>query len=221
MSTISKYLKQFVLDKNMSERQFALSIDMSPTQFNKYINGINVPGERIWKRIKSVYPDFDIDYDTHSHGMIQQTGEPELKYGKQSKGDEGFNMMMVPLKAYGGFLAGYANRVFQDSLEYSSFPFIKGRCYAFEVDGFSMYPELIPGDYIVCTDVENPEWLSKGKIYVFITIDGIIIKKFIKIEGGFYYLESENKQDPQYAVVDPIPVKSIKKVYYKEYIIKK
>lgn len=133
------------------------------------------------------------------------------------------NLMIVPLKAYGGFLTGYANRVFLDSLEYSEFPFIKGQCYAFEVDGFSMYNpgdenSVKPSDYVVCTEIPGPDWLNKGKIYVFQTIDGIIIKEFKAIEDGNFILRSLN---PDYKDVPPIPVKSVKKIYYKEYIIKK
>lgn len=128
------------------------------------------------------------------------------------------NLMIVPLKAYGGFLNGYANRVFLDSLEYAHFPFIKGQCYAFEIEGFSMMPEIMPGDYVVCTEIPDVTWLTKGKIYVFQTIDGLVIKQFEEINGDKVYLNSINEE---YNPVKPIPVKSVKKIYYKEYIIKK
>jgi len=126
--------------------------------------------------------------------------------------------MIVPLKAYGGFLNGYANRVFLDSLEYAQFPFIKGQCFAFEVEGFSMMPEITPGDYVVCTEIPDVNWLNKGKIYVFQTIDGLVIKVFEEIKNDEVYLKSLNED---YNPVKPIPQKSIKKIYYKEYIIKK
>lgn len=128
------------------------------------------------------------------------------------------NLMIVPLKAYGGFLNGYANRVFLDSLEYSQFPFIKGQCFAFEVENFSMSPEINPGDYVVCTEIPDPDWLTKNKVYVFQTIDGLIIKVFDHIKNDQCFLKSINTE---YNPVDPVPLKSIKKIYYKEYIIKK
>jgi hypothetical protein len=128
------------------------------------------------------------------------------------------NMFLVPLKAYGGFLSGYADTVFMDSLEKVSFPFIKGDCYAFEVEGFSGSPDYNPGDYIIATPVEKFEWLRKNQIYVFQTIDGLLLKVFDKIEGNFCHVHSINED---YNPVPPIPLKSLKKVYYKEYTIKK
>jgi SOS-response transcriptional repressor LexA len=127
------------------------------------------------------------------------------------------NMYIVPIKAYGGFLTGYESPVFLDTLEKAPFPFIKGECFAFEVDGFSMYKDYVPGDFVVTTPVENFDWLSKGKVYVFQTIDGIILKCFDRIENDHIYLYSLNDE---YNPVEPIHLKNIKKVYFKEKVIK-
>lgn len=128
------------------------------------------------------------------------------------------NLYIVPLKAFGGFLTGYADTVFMEGLEKVSFPFIQGECFAFEVEDFSMVPDYAPSDYVVCTPVENFNWLRKGKVYVFQTIDGLLLKIFDKMDEKFMYLKSINAD---YNPVPPIKLKSIKKVYYKEYTIKK
>lgn len=127
------------------------------------------------------------------------------------------NLVIVPLKVQGGFLRGYENRVFMDQLEYAHFPFIKGRCWLFEVEDFSMSPIADPHDHVVCTEVFDIAWLSKGKIYVIFTTEGKCIKFFDKTDNEFLYLYSENKDYP----VKPIPLKSVKKIFFKEYIMKR
>lgn len=126
-------------------------------------------------------------------------------------------LTLVPLKAQGGFLNGYANRVFKDSLDSFPFPLIKGEGWGFEVEGYSMVTNdemsLKPGDYVIGTEIPDEPWLSKGKVYVFVTVEGICVKLFDRIEGGEYYLKSAN---PEYNPVKPIPVKEVKKIYFKE-----
>lgn len=128
------------------------------------------------------------------------------------------NLFIVPLKAFGGFLTGYADTVFMQTLEKVSFPFVKGECFAFEVEGYSMFPEYNPNDYVVCTEVEDLRHLRKGQVYVFQTIDGLLLKVFERMDDEKIYLKSFNEE---YNPVEPLPLKSAKRVYYKEYIIKK
>lgn len=156
--------------------------------------------------------------------MVSESLAP-YKNGKTSEVMEGRpNMIMVPLKAYGGFLTGYANEVFLNTLEKVYFPFIKGRCYGFEVEDYSMYKSRViegelfetgfkPNDWLACTEIEGFSWLRHGNNYVFQTIDGIIIKRFVKIENNYCYLTSINEE---YNPVAPIYLKNIKVMYFVE-----
>lgn len=94
------------------------------------------------------------------------------------------NIIYVPLFAYGGFLHGYANKVFMDSLTRFSLPGIHGEHFAFEVQGSSMMPYAHPGDIVISRKEEHLEWMVKGRPYVLQTIDGILLKIFDRIEGG-------------------------------------
>lgn len=166
-----------------------------------------------------------IDLDKIIH--LSEVKEPRAPYknGKTAEVIEGKpNMIMVPLKAYGGFLTGYANEVFLNTLEKVNFPFIKGRCYGFEVEDYSMYKNRIidgeiydtgfkPGDWLACTVIEGFTWLRPGNNYVFQTVDGIVIKRFVKIENNYCYLTSINEE---YNPVDPIYLKNIKVIYFVE-----
>ncbi len=127
------------------------------------------------------------------------------------------NIIYVPLVAYGGFLVGYANKVYMDSLQRFTLPGVTGEHYAFEVDGMSMYDMASPGDYAIAKPEEKLEYMMKGKAYVLQTIDGILIKIFDKISGDQAYFHSFNKDYDGITM----PLKSIKRVYFVSRILKK
>jgi transcriptional regulator with XRE-family HTH domain len=144
--------------------------------------------------------------------------EPEVRYGVLPKVAP--NLYMIPIKAFGGFLSGYSNKAYLDSLEKVSFPWVRGTCFAFEIEGFSMVSDdsreesFYPGTWVVCTELENLNWLQKDKYYVFATIDGVIIKRFKKVEGQLCHIESINTAK-EYKI-NPIPLKNIKRIFYIE-----
>lgn len=119
------------------------------------------------------------------------------------------NVAYVPLYAYGGFLSGYANKVFMDSLERYSYPGIVGEHYMFEVQGDSMKGFVSAGDRVIARPEERLEWMVKSRVYVLQTTDGILVKFFDHIKGDFAVFRSANKE---YADIK-IPLKSIKKIY--------
>lgn len=134
------------------------------------------------------------------------------------KGNGTPNMWVVPIKAQGGFLEGYGDNVLMaQNIEKVYFPFIGQECFAFEIDGLSMVTEYMPGEYFVGTPIENFNHLVKGRVYVFQTIDGIIIKEYVKIDEDFIYLRSQNED---YNPVKPIYLKEVKRIYQREMIIK-
>lgn len=126
------------------------------------------------------------------------------------------NIVYVPLVAYGGFLQGYSNKVFIDSLEKFSLPGIHGEHFAFEVQGNSMAPYANSGDLVIARKEESLEWMVKGRAYVLQTIDGLIVKQFEKMVDGKAQFRSANKDGNSPA----IPLKAIKGVYQVVKVIK-
>lgn len=134
------------------------------------------------------------------------------------KGNGEPNMWIVPIKAQGGFLAGYGDQVYMgNELEKVYFPFIAQECFAFEIDGLSMITDYMPGEYFVGTLMESLDHLVKGRVYVFQTIDGIILKEFVKVNDELIYLRSQNED---YNPVKPIHLKNVKRCYQREMVIK-
>lgn len=130
------------------------------------------------------------------------------------------NMIVVPVRAFGGFLIGYEDMSYINELERTSFPWVRGECFAFEVEGFSMSPDFPPASFVVTTILEDFAHMQKGREYVLQTTDGIILKQFVKID-------QDNKEiimrsiNEEYNPVKPIPLKKVKRVYFVEMTIKK
>lgn len=223
---------EFIEFKGTNPSAFEKSIKVS----NSYLEKVKNPGTEILSRILELNPDLSSEWLMYGKGpMIKLSpnsrNQDQVMYpndNSHASKDVGtnifatpspeLNLVIVPLKVQGGFLRGYENRVFMDQLEYAHFPLIKGRCWLFEVEDFSMSPIADPHDHVVCTEVFDISWLSKGKIYVIFTTEGKCIKYFDKTDDEFLYLYSENKG---YNPVKPIPLKSVKKIFYKEWFLKK
>lgn len=125
------------------------------------------------------------------------------------------NIIYIPLYAYGGFLQGYADKVYMDTLETFSLPGIHGQHYGIEVMGESMVPFAKPGELAIVRYEEKLEWMIRGKAYVLQTIDGILIKFFKSFNKDTF--ESSDKAvfssaNKEFADIT-IPLKSIKRVY--------
>jgi transcriptional regulator with XRE-family HTH domain len=85
---------------------------------------------------------------------------------------------IVPQKASMGYLSGYSDPEYIESLQRISLPFlVNGKYRAFPAKGDSM-PPFKDGSYIIGKYVETPEDLKPDKSYVFVTLnDGISYKR--------------------------------------------
>ena len=86
---------------------------------------------------------------------------------------------IVPQKASMGYLSGYSDPEYIESLQRISLPFlVNGKYRAFPARGDSM-PPFKDGSYIIGKYVENTEELKPNKTYVFVTLnDGISYKRY-------------------------------------------
>lgn len=204
------WLKKYQKENGISAVEARERLNLSNTSFyslfksknltresvNRILEAFNVTEEEIWGD--------DLSKSNAKPAAFKGNGKP--------------NMWVVPIKAQGGFLEGYGDSVLlEQNIEKVYFPFIGQECFAFEIDGLSMITEYLPGEYFVGTPIENFNHLVKGRVYVFQTVDGIILKEFVKIEGDHIYLRSQNDD---YNPVKPIYLKEVKRVYQREMIIK-
>jgi len=197
----SQILKEKRTEKGLTQEQMALLLDMSARMYSYYEKGDYDESDTV-RKAKYIQKLAEID---QSHSVVN---ESKASYG---------NIIYVPLTAYGGFLHCYSNKVFLDGLERFTLPGIQGEHFAFEVDGMSMYDKAAPGDKAISTLVENVDWMTKGKMYVLQTVDGLLIKLFDKIVDDKDHFHSYN--DGYEGIV--IPLKNLKRIYFVDWILKK
>lgn len=89
------------------------------------------------------------------------------------------NVVLVPVKARAGYLSGYGDPEFIKTLPTYSFPALRTGTYrAFEVEGYSNLPTLVPKDLVIGEYVESARDIREGDLHVFITkSDGIVVKR--------------------------------------------
>ena len=106
------------------------------------------------------------------------------------------NIILVPVKARAGYLAGYGDQEWIEKLESFSIPgCTNGNYRMFELEGQSMYPTLSDGDYVVGRREPDCFNIKEGAIYIIVSrIEGIIIKRVLNAQKttGKLHLVSDN-----------------------------
>lgn len=126
-------------------------------------------------------------------GNLKVFSEPELVYSRMPKvvtvdslGRD--NVVLVPIKARAGYLAGYGDAEYLASLPSFILPNMPaGTFRCFEADGVSMQPVIKHRDWVVSKFVENLAEIKDNWVYTVVTFsEGIITKRFlnrIKTDG--------------------------------------
>lgn len=117
---------------------------------------------------------------------------------------EGNDMIeVVPIKASAGYLKGYADETFIETLPRISLPYaVNGKYRGFPIIGDSM-PPLESGSFVIGRYIENLNDIKDGKTYVILTqTDGLVYKRAINraTDEGKLYLHSDNKAYLPFAV---------------------
>lgn len=111
---------------------------------------------------------------------------------------------VVPVKATAGYLTGYADPEFIETLPRFSLPLpelSRERTYRiFQIQGNSMLP-VRPGSYIITDYVDEAGDVKEDQTYIIITReDGIVYKRIVQIENDKYVLKSDNPEYGHYQV---------------------
>ena len=111
--------------------------------------------------------------------------------------DDNDRIPLVSVKAQAGYLEGYDDTNYIEELPTYSLPEMRNGTYRmFQVSGFSMYPTLQDGSYVIGKFVEDWEWLGDNRVCVVVTErDGVIVKRVTNRarEKGFLYCKSDNR----------------------------
>lgn len=135
------------------------------------------------------------------------------------------NITLVPVKARAGYLLGYGDPRFIKTLPVYRLPGLNnGSFRAFEVEGFSMYNTIGPGDIVIGSYVEQARHCRDERVYIFVTKDdGILIKRAINRvdKEGKFILKSDNITDRDQYPITLLDVSQISEIWYVEAVLSK
>ena len=125
------------------------------------------------------------------------------------------NILYVPVKARAGYLSGYGDVEFMESLPTFRLPGLNNATYRmFEVDGPSMAPNVLHGDRIIGEWVESLNDIRDNRIYVVVHEGGVAVKRVVNRlkERGKLYLKSDtiaHRHEFPTLEIDPADVKEV------------
>ncbi|NER14235.1 transcriptional regulator [Leptobacterium flavescens] len=220
MRGINEKIKVIIDHFALNNNSFAKRLGVTSTTIDSITTGRLQPdGSR--KRTKpgydlleSIINEFDINPDylfgdnqqmLKSSTPIPQTyaGIPQVIAVDQD-GEE--NVVYVPIKARAGYLDGYGDPGYIETLPSFRMPHLTNGTYrCFEVQGNSMVRTFFDGDLVFGKYVEDLEDVKDGRVYVIVSKnDGIVLKRVINRirERGKLILKSDNKDGnyPTYTV---------------------
>ena len=229
MEAINQKVKAIIDHFGLNNNSFAKRIGVTSTTIDSITTGrLQSDGSR--KRTKpgfdvldSIIEEFDINPDYlfgRSPRMLKEategstyTGVPQV-VAVDHAGEE--NVVYVPIKARAGYLSGYGDAEYIESLPSFSMPQLTNGTYrCFEVQGNSMVRTFFDGDLVFGRYVEELSDVKDGRVYVIVSKnDGIVLKRVINRidERGKLILKSDNK-DGNYPTYT-IDVEEIMEIWY-------
>jgi hypothetical protein len=220
MEGVAQKIRAIINEFNLNNYSFSKRIGVTSTTVDSIINGRPQPdGSR--KRTKpgydvlmSIINEFDINPDYlfgKDDQMIRSDVKKSATYSGMPQviavnptGNE--NVVYVPIKARAGYLNGYGDTDYIESLPTFNMPHLTNGTYrCFEVYGNSMVRTFFDGDLVFGKYVESLSDIKDGRIYVIVSKDdGIVLKRVINRieERGKLILKSDNKNGnyPTYTI---------------------
>jgi transcriptional regulator with XRE-family HTH domain len=194
--------------RGLSQEALANDLDITRARLVTYENGRNEPSINILLKISDY---FHISVDALLKGDLSKT-HPEalMKVGKNRLlfpvviDRDGKDLVeVIPEKASAGYLQGYADPEYIESLQRLNLPFLpSGKHRAFPIKGDSM-PPLREGSYVIGKYVEQADDIREGNTYILLTrYEGIVYKRVYrdKSEKTILTLHSDNKLYQPYPI---------------------
>jgi transcriptional regulator with XRE-family HTH domain len=125
------------------------------------------------------------------------------------------NIVYVPVKARAGYLLGYGDAEFMETLPTFRLPGLSNSTYRmFEVDGPSMAPNVLHGDRIIGEWIDQLDKIRDNRVYVVVHNGGVAVKRVVNRlkERGKLYLKSDtiaHRHEFPTLEIDPEDVKEV------------
>ncbi|WP_353151439.1 LexA family transcriptional regulator [Chryseobacterium sp.] len=197
MSLLAENLRFLRHELNASQRTVADHLVITRGRYSKYEDGASEPPIEILLRIARYYKvsmDLLVTVDLRKYKLEEILKLPDNRILLPIKIDNNSEnkIEIVPYKASMGYLMGYADPEYIESLQTMSLPFLhNGKYRAFPVEGDSM-PPYQDGTYIVGKYVESKNDIKPGKTYVLITRTGLTFKRIARVNSKSISVKADN-----------------------------
>ncbi|MFV5692937.1 XRE family transcriptional regulator [Flavobacterium sp. LT1R49] len=206
MSLFSDNIRNLRVKQKISQEKLAESLAITRGRYVKYEDGTSEAPYEILKKIAHYY---HISIDLLLSVDVRKIPIDDLLKLENNRlvlpitvDREGDNLIeVVTQKVKAGYLNGYADPEYIESLQQISLPFLgPGKHRGFPVEGDSMPPHE-DGSIIVGRYVERLGDVKDGRTYILITkSEGMVYKRLNKNKKNILFVESDNSFYPVYEV---------------------
>jgi transcriptional regulator with XRE-family HTH domain len=199
MSFLASNLKFLRKQKGITQNELADQLAVQRTMISAYEDGRSEPKLLTLQKLSDILEvglEELLEHDIESKGRkaTLKRGINILTIATNEEDNE--NITMVPQKASAGYLNGFADPEYMESLPQFHLPNLSRivTYRAFELAGDSMLP-LIPGTIVIGSYVDQLKDIKSGKTYVLVTqTEGVVYKRVFNYlsENGKLFLVSDN-----------------------------
>lgn len=208
----------------LSQGDFAKQIGYSREVVNKIESGKMKPSKWFCEAVKNFVlshqkADFSHDVNILGKAFVPMSKRHPDDYMHQRREQKTvpsqFLVPLVGIKAQAGYVKGFEETDFMETLEkYSLPPGVNptGAVWRyFEIDGDSMEPTFSAGDVVLATMVPHVDWQDVKDlcVYVILTADQLMMKRIYKKSEKEWVLVSDNEEVAPQVVLNIEDVKQI------------
>ncbi len=206
MSTLSENLRYLRIQNNYTQERVAEKLIIARPRWQRYEEGKSEPPLGLMQKISKL---FHVSIDLLLSVDLRKVPLDELLELEDNRillpiavDPNGDNVIeVIPHKARAGYLTGYSDPEFIESLQHISLPFLRnGKFRAFPVEGDSMPPHK-EGSFVIGKYVERLGDVMDGRTYILLTrSEGIVYKRLNKNGKNELMLHSDNSFYPPYKI---------------------
>ncbi len=199
MSFLASNLRFLRKQKGNTQNELADQLDVQRTMISAYEDGRSEPKLATLQRLCDILEvglEELLEHDIEKNGRraLQKRGVRILTIAADA--DDKENITLVGQKASAGYLNGYADPEYMETLPQFHLPNLSRQATyrAFELAGDSMLP-LIPGTIVIGSFVEHLRDIKSGRTYILVTqTEGVVYKRVFNYleENGKLFLVSDN-----------------------------
>ncbi len=208
MSIFSENIRLLRANSGVSQQKLADELIITRVRFAKYEEGRSEPPFDILKRIsKYFHVSIDILINVELsriplNSLLKMEDNRILLPITIDKSGQDY-IEILPYKAKAGYLSGYSDPEFIESLQQMHLPFLsKGKYRAFPIEGDSMPPHN-EKSFIVGRYIERLTDIKEGKTYVVLSKnDGVVYKRLSRkpMSENIFLFHSDNSVYKTYEV---------------------